>query len=117
MLHVIDWALSSGRKRGFRVARCDTRKSQGVMSKLRKVRSASFAGCEVDVSHLAKFSNRRVQSSGVAPCDLFLIILRESGGKGKVDANVLEVSGTGLQTRRSLASTVQGWDFCYNTLT
>ena len=69
------------------------------MSKLRKVRSASFAGCEVDVSHLAKFSNRRVQSSGVAPCDLFLIILRKSGGNGNY-ADRLEAIVTAVLLER-----------------
>ena len=47
------------------------------------------ARCEVAASHLAKFGNRRVQCPGVAPCDFSLTILPKSGGKGKVDANVL----------------------------
>ena len=49
------------------------------------------AGCEVVESHLAKFGNGRVRCSGVAPCDLFLIILGKSGGNAKVDANILGV--------------------------
>ena len=32
--------------------------------------------------------SRRVRSCRVAPCDIFLIILRESGGNVKVDANI-----------------------------
>ena len=48
------------------------------------------------MSHLAKSGDCRVRCSGVAPCNLFLIILRKSGGNAKVDANVLGVSGMGL---------------------
>ena len=50
------------------------------------------------MSHLAKFGNCRVRCSDVAPCDVFLIILRESGGNAKVDANVLGVSVNYLLT-------------------
>ena len=57
-----------------------------MVSRLRKVRHEGFARCEVVASHLAKFGNRRVQCLGVAPCDLFLIVLRKSGGRGEVDA-------------------------------
>ena len=45
--------------------------------------------------HLAKFDDCRVQCSGVAHCDVFLIILRKTGGNAKVDANVLGVSSMG----------------------
>ena len=54
------------------------------------------ARCEVVVSHLAKFGDCRVRRPGVAPCDIFLIILGETEPGGKVDANVLEVSFTVL---------------------
>ena len=57
------------------------------MARCCKVRHERVARCEVGVSHLAKFGCRRVRCSGVAPCDLFLIILRDSGGNAKVDAN------------------------------
>ena len=51
--------------------------SQGAKLSCRTLRSSAVAGCDVQVSHPAMF---------------FLTILRKSGGKGKVDANVLGVS-------------------------
>ena len=57
------------------------------------MRHERVAGCEVVVLHLAKFSCCRVRCSGVAPCDLFLIILRDFDGNADLDANVLGVSG------------------------
>ena len=57
------------------------------------MRHERVAGCEVDELHPAKFGDCRVRCLGVAPCDLFLIILRKSGGNAKVDANVLELYG------------------------
>ena len=65
------------------------------------------AGCEVVVSHLAKFGNGRVRCLGVAPCDLFLIISRDFGGNADLDANVLGVSGMGRASdrKRTLAWT------------
>ena len=81
-----------GQKRALKVALCNRRKWQGVVARGRRVRCARVAGCEVVVLHPAKFGNGRVRYSGVAPCDLFLIILSKSGGNAKVDANVLEVS-------------------------
>ena len=59
----------------------------------RKVSHADVAGCEVVESHPAKFGSGRVRCSGVAPCDLFLNILRNFGDNADLDTNVLEVSG------------------------
>ena len=67
------------------------------------MRHAEVARCGVETSQGAKFGNRRVQCLGVAPCDLFLIILRKSGGRGEVDANVLGVSGMGRKSRHDPA--------------
>ena len=57
------------------------------------MRCERVAGCEVAESHLAKFGCRRVRLSGVAPCDLFLIILRDSSTDAKVDANITRARG------------------------
>ena len=63
------------------------------------------AGCEVAVSHLAKFGDSKVRCPGVAPCDLFLIILYDFGGNADLDANVLGLSGMGRASgRTSLAA-------------
>ncbi len=59
------------------------------------MRCERVAGCEVAVSHLAKFGDCKVRCPGVAPCDLFLIILRDFGGSADLDANILGVSGKG----------------------
>ena len=59
------------------------------------MRCERVAGCEVAVSHLAKFGDCKVRCPGVAPCDLFLIILRDFGGNADLDANILGVSGKG----------------------
>ena len=58
------------------------------------VQHERVAGCEVFVSHLAKFGNGRVRCPGVAPCDLFLIIFGETEPDGKVNANI-RVQGMG----------------------
>ena len=52
------------------------------------MRHERVAGCEVVVSHLAECGSGRVRCPGVAPCGFFQIILRESGGNAKVDANI-----------------------------
>ena len=59
------------------------------------MRCERVAGCEVAVSHLAKFGECKVRCPGIAPCDLFLIILRDFGGNADLDANILGVSGKG----------------------
>ena len=59
------------------------------------MRCERVAGCEVAVSHLAKFGDCKVRCPGIAPCDLFLIILRDFGGNADLDANILGVSGKG----------------------
>ena len=92
--HLIGWEKSCPR-RGFRVAGCERRKWQGVIVRCRRVRCERVAGCEVAVSHLAKFGDCKVRCPGVAPCDLFLIILRDFGGNADLDANILGVSGKG----------------------
>ena len=66
---------------------CDRWKWQGAIARCRRVRHEEVTGCEVVELHLAKFDDCRVRCSGVAPCDIFLIILRKSGGNAKVDAN------------------------------
>ena len=69
------------------------------------MRHADIAGCEVVESYLAKFGSGRVRCPGVAPCDVSLIILRDSGGDADLDANVLGVSGMGRDffRKRTLA--------------
>ena len=62
------------------------------MARCCRVQHEEVAGCEVDELHPAKFGSVRVRCSGVAPCDLFLIILHKSGDNAEVDANVLRVS-------------------------
>ena len=64
----------------FRVAGCERRKWQGAIARCCKVRC-----------------------SGVAPCDLFLIILGETEPDGDLDANVLGVSGMGRASVRKRA--------------
>ena len=59
-----------------------------MIARCRRVRCERVAGCEVAVSHLAKFGDCKVRCPGVAPCDLFLIILSEIGGNAKVNTNV-----------------------------
>ena len=59
------------------------------------MRCERVAGCEVVMSYLAKFGDCKVRCPGVAPCDLFLIILRDFGGNADLDANILGVSGKG----------------------
>ena len=90
----------SRRVRQVKVAGCDCAMSQGAISGSCKVRHERVARCEVVVLHLAKFGSCRVRCSGVAPCDVFLTILLKSGGKGKVDANVLGVSKGGASVPR-----------------
>ena len=70
--------------------------SQGAKLSCRTLRSSAVAGCNVQVSHPAMF---------------FLTILRKSGGKGKVDANVLGVSGMDRASvkKRTLAWTGKTW--------
>ena len=46
------------------------------------------ARCDVVVLHGATFACCTVHRPRVAPCEVFLVILPNSGGKGKVDANV-----------------------------
>ena len=81
-----------GSQGAIRVVRCNTRKWQGAIARCRKVRHADVARCEVVALHLAVFGNHTLRCSGVAPCGFSLTILRKSGGKGEVDANVLGVS-------------------------
>ena len=50
-----------------------------------------IARCEVVVSHLAECGSVRVRCPDVAPCGFSQIILRESGGNAKVDANITHV--------------------------
>ena len=73
-----------------------------------QVQLQGVAGCEVVESHLAMFGSGRVRHRGVAPCDLFLIILRDFGGKGEVDANVLGVSGMGQTSVKVVCNYLNG---------
>ena len=65
------------------------RKSQGAVQQLCKVQCLNFAPCEVFISHRAKFSIGKVQSPGIAPCKVILIILPKSGVHSKVTANTI----------------------------
>jgi len=76
------------------------------------VQHERVARCEVAELHLAKFGSDRVRYSGVAPCDVFWIILGKSGGNAKVDANVyarayvlnINMRSSGSSCRRLLKS-------------
>ena len=57
----------------------------------RTVRHADIARCEVVESHLVEFADDRVRCPSVAPCDLFLVILRDFGGNADLGANIIEV--------------------------
>ena len=50
------------------------------------------------------FGNGRVRCPGVAPCDLFLIILGKAEPEGKVDANVFRSLGN-----PPFVGTAPGW--------
>ena len=75
--------------------RADRQKEDGK-SGLRGLRTGFFE------SQGATGESGKVRCSGVAPCDLFVIILGETEPDGEVDANILGVSGMDRASVRDL---------------
>lgn len=61
------------------------------------MRDEDVARCEVVVSHHAKFADCKVRLSGVAPCDLFLIIFNETEPTLNLAANQFKAGSLPLE--------------------
>ena len=64
------------------------------MARYCKVRHDDVARCEVVVWHLAMLADYRVRLSGVAPCDLFLIIFNETEPMLNLAANLFKAGSS-----------------------